>query len=133
MIPDATFQEFIRKIVASEMPDELDAFDYSASQIIADVYQGHDILAQDTANAEFQLISETVQILGFIQSIHATYKILSKVVSSFKSGQPSPKGQTLEDRWIQELQASGLGEAASKAIASKFGAEMRTLVELSHG
>jgi hypothetical protein len=118
------FREITRRIIQSCAPDELDAFDLAADDILPDIYRGGRLRGvRKGGDAEFAPIDGIKTALEFVPLLAACYTIFVKITPAVKARvRSSPSAKEIEE----ELIRAGVDAPPSAAVAA-FQKELESL------
>ncbi|MBN9118971.1 MAG: hypothetical protein J0I06_07395 [Planctomycetes bacterium] len=127
MIPKSEFQNLIREVVETCIPDEADAFDSAGDELVDEIYHTGRHPDKDVAALEFKSVDRAKELLAMAPLLIATYKALKEFFY------PGAKKQTvtqeiIQKEWSLTLRAEGLPPELVGEVTAEFSRFVSELV-----
>lgn len=128
MPTDESLYDFVGRIVQSQFPEEMDAYNLEGQSIINELVQSGRIRQSEaTDTSEFAFIPEAVNALSFIGVLWSVYEIFGKVRSEFSSKGKLEQIERIAEEWRKTLEIAGIEEEKAIKIVQIFSTELKRL------
>lgn len=125
MPDEAVVQAFINRIVSDALPEDKDAFDAVANDVIADLWNGRKL--RRTVGGEFGFHTPD-GVIDAIKLAVATVPLIKAFwPSTGKAAAPVPSLPELKARWKADLVTAGMDAAMAELISAKFAGDLQGL------
>jgi hypothetical protein len=123
MLPRNEMRDFIHRIVADAMPEEVLAFEVEGESIISDLYDEVPV-AESSCNSEYEFLDSAAAqiVLEFVKLLTATL-VLVKAFSDLAQKKDASDDE-LERQWAAQMIRAGLSEKKAKEIAGRFAKDL---------